>query len=347
MSLIAVLTGLVLGQVPGVVTAAPVADLIGHPVAHAASRLGATRDPAPAITIVEGGSRLDIFPAAELVQPPPRHLTCDVALVPPDSLGEIEASGSPLWASRESRARYRRIAAVYVVARDGVVVAVLNPPMGEVAAASPGETADSQTRRILQQNRDPWLSVAPGRLPLSDGGGFLGRREELAAPEGAMLAHMCQTSPVLLPPPLVARDDAGLLQGLALLPFAWRLKGLNLEREANRLHGDALFATLRPGEPLPGGLDAFLTAHPGVRRYSDEHDPAYSVLVINLGAESSSNLARMNAAALIGVRDDRIVWTGDGGAASGLGLTAALCIDGQGTAAAVRPGCSDTGYFSP
>jgi hypothetical protein len=344
MSLVALLAGLSIAQAPGVVTTAPVAELIGGTVAHAASRLGATRDPAPAITIVEDGGRLDIYPADELVPPAPHALTCGVALAPPEAVTGARESRTPLFAGRRG---YRRTPAVYVVARDGIVVSVLNPPMREPAMAPPNETSRDRLRRVMQENRDPWLSVAPGRLPLSDGGGFLERRPDLAAPEGAILAHLCQGAVIVPSPPPAARDDAGLLQGLSLLPFAWRLRGLNAERQANRLEGAALFATLRPGEALHGGLNGFLSAHPGVRRYDDEEDPAYSVLVVNLGAGASNNLARMNGAALIGVRDDRIVWTADGEAAAGLGLTAALCIDERATAGAVRPGCSNTGYFSP
>lgn len=346
MSLTALLLGLSAVQSPGVAAAAPVAELIGRPVAEVASRLGATRDPAPAIMIVQGGSRLDIFPADELTPPAPHSLRCAASLVPPEVLTELGNSRVPLFASSRSAARYRLVAAVYVVARDGVVVSVLNPPIIEPAPARPDETSRDRIRRVMQENRDPWLSVAPGRLPLSDGAGFLDRRADLNAPEGAILTHLCEQAVIVQSPAPVARDDTGLLQGLSLLPFAWRLRGLNAEREANRLDG-AVFATLRPGEALPGGLNAFLSAHPGVRRHVDEQDPAYSILVVNLGAQASNNLARMNGAALIGVRDDRIIWTADGGAAAGLGLTSALCVDDHGTAGAVRPGCSNTGYFSP
>ncbi len=347
MSMAVILAGLLAVQGPGVAEAAPVAELIGRPVTDVARRLGATRDPAPAITIVEGGSRLDIYPADELAPPTPHLLRCGVALLPPAVLTEMRESSAPLFASDRSSARYRRIAAVYVVARDGVVVSVINPPMAEIAAPRPGARAREAARRLMQENRDPWLSVAPGRLPLSDGDGFLDRRRDLAAPDGAILARLCDRAVIVPSPAPAARDDAGLLQGLSLSPFAWRVRGLNAEREANRLEGAALFATLRPGETLPGGLDAFLSAHPGVRRHVDEADPGYSVLVVNLGAEANNNLARMNGAGLVGVRGDRIVWIGDGGAAAGLGLTAALCIDGRGTARALRPGCSTTGYFSP
>jgi hypothetical protein len=347
MSLAALLAAVLAVQEPDVMAAVPVSELIGRPVAHAALRLGATRDPAPAITIVEGGRRLDVYPVAELGPPAPHTLRCDVAVLPPEVLTEVRESRAPLSANNRSPARYRRVAAVYVVARDGVVVSVINPPMADVALARPGESSRSHVRRVLQENRDPWLSVAPGRLPLSDGGGFLDRRRDLTAPDGAVLANLCDESVIVPSSAPAGRDDAGLFQGLSLLPFAWRLNGLNAERESSRLEGAALFATLAPGNVLPGGLAGFLAAHPGVRRYFDEQDPAYSVLVINLGAQASNNLARMNAAALIGVRDDRIVWTGDGGNADGLGLTSSLCIDDRGTAHALRPGCTSTGYFSP
>lgn len=346
MSLGILIAGLMGLQSPGVGASAPVAELIGQPVAHAVSRLGATRDPAPAITLVEGGRRFDIYPADELAPPTPHSLTCRIALLPADVVGGLRDGRASIFSAR-GLSPYRRVAAVYVVARDGIVVSVINPPITEVAPARPGESSRDAARRVLQENRDPWLSVTPGRLPLSDGAGFLERREDLAAPDGAVLAHLCEPAVIIASPAPPARDDAGMLQGLSLLPFAWRLKGLNEEREANRLEGAALFATLKPGDPLEGGLTAFLSAHPGVRRYVDEQDPAYSVLVVNLGAEANNNLARMNAAALVGVRDDRIVWTGDGGAAAGLGLSSALCVDDRATAGAVRPGCSDTGYFSP
>ncbi|MEY4555099.1 MAG: hypothetical protein RL093_218 [Pseudomonadota bacterium] len=347
MSLALLITLALTVQESGVSTTVPVAELIGQPLVHAVSRLGATRDPAPAITIIEAGRRLDIYPTAELVPPTPHPFMCDVRLLPPQALTELEGSRVPLFASDRSPSRYRRAAAVYVAVQDGVVVAVLNPPIAEAVAARAGESPRERARRVLQENRDAWLSVAPGRLPLSDGGAFLNRRADLVAPEGAVLARLCQSSPIIQSPAPAARDDAGLLQGLSLLPFAWELRGLNAQRLADRRDGAALFATLAPGDSLPGGLDAFLSAHPGVRRHGDEQDQAYSVLVINLGAEASNNLARMNRAAVVGVRDDRIVWVGDGEAAAGLGLTSALCIDDRGTARAVRPGCSSTGYFSP
>lgn len=345
MILAALFSAVLAGQEPDVV-AVPVSELVGRSIQQVAARLGATRDPAPAITIVEAGRRLDIYPVSELVPPTPDRQRCDVRLAPPEGAAEAPPSELSLFYEDSRPAPYRRVAAIYVVARAGVVVAVLNPPMAESAAARPGESPRAYVQRTMLEDRDVWLSVAPGRLPLSDGSGFLARRSDLAAPEGAVLGRTCRPSPARSAAP-PARDDAGLFQGLSLLPFAWRLPGLNAERRTARVEGAALFATLTPGEPLPGGLNAFLSAHRGVRRYTDRQDPAYSVLVINLGAEPSNNLSRMNAAALIGVRDNTIVWTGDGDSAAGLGLTSALCVDDRGRARTVRPGCTDFGFFSP
>lgn len=347
MSAVLLTAALLAVQTPGVTAAVPVAEMIGQPVTDVVARLGATRDPAPAITIVEGGSRVDIYPASELVAATPHPMTCQTVLVPPAGLAEMQGGRVSLSPGAGRPWRYQRVAAVYVAARDGVVVSVLNPPMPPAGAPRTGESQNEHARRILQENRDPWLSLAPGRLPLSDGAAFLERRTDLSAPDGAILANACQVAPIASSPPQGPRDDAGLLQGLSLLPFAGRLKELNTERAANRVEGAALLATLHPGESLSGGLEAFLSAHPTVRRYVDGEDPAFSVLVVNLGATSNNNLARMNAAALIGVRDDRVVWIGDGGAAGGLGLTSALCIDQSGTARDARPGCSTTGFFSP
>jgi hypothetical protein len=104
---------------------------------------------------------------------------------------------------------------------------------------------------------------------------------------------------------------------------------------------------LAVGALLPGGGAGFAERHRGVRRYWDAQDPTYEILSIDMGAEPSRNLARMNAAALVGVREGRIVWLADGEGAASLGLLTAICIDASRRLGASRPGCSDTGYFRP
>ena len=266
---------------------------------------------------------------------------CDVRLVPPERADDpVQLYGPNAWAGA-----YPRTAAVYVVAREGRVVEVLNPPIRTQPPRAAEESAERYTRRLMLEGRDPWLSVAPGRLPLSDLDGFLERRPDLAAPAGAVVKRACRTAPIILAEPRV--DTTGMLQGLALLPFAWRLPALNEERREAQVRGGALFARMRLGEVVPGGGARFAAENLGVRRYADAEDPTYEVLSIDMGAEASNNLARMNAAALVGLRDGRVVWLADGGAAAGLGLLTAVCVDRSARAGDLRPGCTDTGYFYP
>jgi hypothetical protein len=204
-------------------------------------------------------------------------------------------------------------------------------------------------RTLIVEGHDPWLSVTPGRLPLSDADGFLRRRPELRAPADAVLTRACQPLPTFnrgLRAP-VGFDRAGLMQGLALLPFAWRLPALNAERREAQVAGPALYARMRLGQVLPGGGRAFARANRGIRRYADAVDPGYEVLAINLGEEPSNNLSRKNRAALIGVRDGRVVWLADGDAARELGLIVALCIDDRGRTSGRRSGCTGFGHYSP
>lgn len=322
-------------------SAVPVADLHGLSVSDAARRLGATRDPAPAISMTGSHGRVDVYPVQALTPIAPHGEVCDVRLVPPERADDpVQLYGPNAWAGA-----YPRTAAVYVVAREGRVVEVLNPPMRAQPPRAEGESAERYTRRLMLEGRDPWLSVAPGRLPLSDLDSFLERRPDLAAPAEAVVKRACRPAPIILAEPRL--DKTGVLQGLALLPFAWRLPALNEQRREAQVRGSALFARMRLGEVVPGGGARFAAENPGVRRYVDAEDPTYEVLSIDMGAEASNNLARMNAAALVGLRDGRVVWLADGGAAAGLGLLAAMCVDRSARAGEHRPGCTDTGYFYP
>ncbi len=322
-------------------SAVPVADLHGLSVPDAARRLGATRDPAPAISMTGPRGRVDVYPVQALTPIAPHGEVCDVRLVPPERADDpVQLHRPNAWAGA-----YARTAAVYVVARDGRVVEVVNPPMRAQPPRAEGESAERYTRRLMLEGHDPWLSVAPGRLPLSDLDGFLERRPDLGAPAGAVVKRACRTAPIILADPRA--DTTGMLQGLALLPFAWRLPALNEQRREAQVRGAALFARIGLGEAVPGGGARFAAENPGVRRYADAEDPTYEVLSIDMGAAASNNLARMNAAALVGLRDGRVVWLADGGAAAGLGLLTAMCVDRSARAGEHRPGCTDTGYFYP
>ncbi|QTC92090.1 hypothetical protein [Brevundimonas goettingensis] len=316
-------------------TVTPISAVQGRPLAEVLTRLGATRDPAPAVTLQTAEGRMDLYPVEELMPPTPEQHSCGVRLTSPDAS----------WA----------IAAAYAMVRNGEVIGWINPPRIHDRVRGPGEDRSAYIRATIVEGHDPVLSVTPGRLPLSDADGFLRRRPDMIVPADAVLTHACQPLPPLPPLPTINRgrrrpasfDRAGLIQGLFLLPFAWQLPALNAERREALVAGPALYGRMQLGQVLPGGGQGFARANRGVRRYADAVDPGYEVLAINLGDEPSNNLSRQNRAALIGVRDGRVVWLADGKAAAGLRLVSALCINAERRSVAYRSGCTDFGFYSP
>ncbi len=314
-------------------TVTPIGAVQGRPLGEVLTRFGATRDPVPAITLQTAEGRMDLYPVEQLMPPTPEGWSCGTRFVGSD--------GEPL----------QRIAGVFAVARNGQVSDWITARRPESRARAPGESFSAHLRASIVEGHDPVLSVTPGRLPLSDADGFLSRRPDLKIPADAVLTHACQPMPPL--PTFTGRrdpagfDSAGLMQGLALLPFAWQLNGLNAERREALVAGPALYARMQLGQVMPGGGQGFARANRGVRRYADAADPGYEVLAINLGDEPSNNLSRQNRTALIGVRDGRVVWLADGTAAGGLGLVSALCIDDRRRSRAYRSGCTDFGFYSP
>lgn len=313
-------------------TVTPIGAVQGRPLGEALTRLGGTRDPAPAITLQTAGGRMDIYPVEQLMPPTPPGHSCGIRLTSPDAS----------WA----------VAAAFAVVQNGEVIAWVNPRRVQERPRAPGESWSDHLRTSIVEGHDPVLSVTPGRLPLSDADGFLNRRPDMRVPADAVLTYACQPLPPL---PTIDRghkdpagfDSTGLMQGLALLPFAWQLPGLNAERREARVAGPALYARMQLGQVLPGGGRGFARANRGVRRYADAVDPGYEVLAINLGEEPNNNLSRRNRTALIGVRDGRVVWLADGKAAGGLGLVSALCIDDRRRSVAYRSGCTGYGVYSP
>jgi hypothetical protein len=314
-------------------TVTPIGAVQGRPLGEVLTRLGATRDPVAAITLQTAEGRMDIYPLAEMMPRTPEGQSCGNRLVGSD--------GESL----------PRIAGVFAVVRNGQVSDWITARRPESRARAPGESFSAHLRASIVEGHDPVLSVMPGRLPLSDADGFLSRRLDLKVPADAVLRHACQ--PLSPRPTFTGRRDpagfdrAGLIQGLALLPFAWQLPALNAERREALVAGPALYARMQLGQVLPGGGQGFARANRGVRRYADAADPGYEVLAINLGDEPSNNLSRQNRAALVGVRDGRVVWLADGDGASGLGLVSAMCIDDRRLSRAYRSGCTDFGFYSP
>ncbi|WP_201463908.1 hypothetical protein [Brevundimonas aurantiaca] len=319
-----------------------VAELRGRPFSDVVTLLGGSSNPTPSIRLIGTRGAVEIYPLQQLTPPSSEDQVCEVRLERPDAPSVTSTS----FQSPTAPGGYHRIAAVYVVVRNGVVAEILNPPIRPPVVRREGEGSDRFLRRWMSEDRDPWLSVSPGRLPLSDADGFLERRPDLAAPGEAVIRRRCRprTTGASYPNGF---DHSGLLQGLSLLPLVWRLPALNHQRRTAQVQGASLYGSLAVGALLPGGGAGFAERHRGVRRYWDAQDPTYEILSIDIGAEPSRNLARMNAAALVGVREGRIVWLADGEGAASLGLLTAICIDASRRLGASRPGCSDTGYFRP
>lgn len=312
-----------------------VSEVVGLTVGEVVARLGMTSEPAAALTIVEGDRRTEFYPIHQVTTSGSPAVICRARVLSSGVVEEARARSLPL-AMVDQPPEYRRVNSVYLATRDGVVVAVINPLIRTMPARRSDERRDDHFWRRITTNWDPWVSVKPGRLPLSDASAFLDRRTDLRPPDDAVLVSECLGA-VTLSPTAVRRpadrtilpsDDVGVFQGLALLPFAGRQPSLNAERRLARVQGPALLATLTPGEQLPGGLADFLRTNPSVLRYADKEDARYAVLAINLGDEPSNNLSRMNDAALLGVRDDRIIWIAPDAAT--LEIASALCIDDEG-----------------
>ena len=96
-------------------------------------------------------------------------------------------------------------------------------------------------------------------------------------------------------------DSAGLLQGLALLPLAVTMPGLNVHRVAANHSGTELYDRLTPGTAAPSDIK-------GVRRFKDFPEQGSSTLVLDLGAYTGRNLTDFDDHGLVGIRDGHVVW---------------------------------------
>ena len=98
-----------------------------------------------------------------------------------------------------------------------------------------------------------------------------------------------------------AADSAGLLQGLALLPLAVTLPGLNAHRVTASHSGTELYERLAPGTAVPSDLK-------GVRRFEGFPKQGSETLVVDLGAYAGRNLTDFDDHGVVGVRDGHVVW---------------------------------------
>jgi hypothetical protein len=319
----------------------PLWSLLGRTPAQVASMLGADGPAGPGLRLSESGRSIVIHPGEPFRPPWPQGRRCATQLVRVDEAGRHALSdfGEDATADASEMVRFR---AVFVF-ENNRLVAVDAPPARQLGPAPPGELRQAWIERMIQSGARSVWPVAPGRLPLSDGAGVV---ERVNDGEHTAVATACKS---LAPRPASAErrfDEAGFFQGLALLPFAVRLPGLNAERERDAREGPLLFAQARPGERLPDGARGFVADRPGTRLYRDPEDPDYGVIVVSFGWDERNNVGRYNDVAMIGVRADTVVWTADPEAVDALGLRSPMCLGVDGRLDQVRPGCSNTGVFT-
>lgn len=331
MSLLAVALSLALQAAPERETRVAVAALIGQTPAEIATRLGAAPQPtaADAFRIVDAGRSLEVYPARRFwrVAPPGDRCVTGFPEVP-DPEG---VEGSP----RQGLARRNT---GYLVFENGRLTAVHPEPMrggGSGPASRESVEAFGRARSL----ESPW-PAAPGRLPASDGLGFLDRLPP--TPSNLSVASIC--GPIPNHPPVRSGDiGTDIIWAMVGLPFLVTAPFARAEVARADREGGALLASVEPGSRLPRGVEAFASGTRGVRVYRDPTDPGFAVVAIKLGPGHNNS----SDVGLVGVRDDRVVWETERFPAQILGLRGLMCRDGEERAGRVRPGCSTTGFLEP
>ena len=278
MSLIALalLTSLQAAALPPV--RVPVADLLGRTPTEVAALTGAPGeiDVADAIRIVEGGRTVEIYPAQRFQRAWPEGGVCVTGFP------EVPLAGEP---DANPRAELMRRSRGWFVFENGVLTGV-NPETPVPRRADGDRPATREATMALMLGPKPVspMTAAPGRLPLSDGLGVLGRMP--AAPADLSVTSLC----VQLPEGGPRSGDLGTdiiwaMVGLTVLPFVpfQRAEASRADRE-----GGALLDSVEPGSVLPGGVEAFTARRRGVRVYRDAIDPDFAVVAVKLGERTTA-----------------------------------------------------------
>ncbi len=323
-------------QSPPVATT-PIADLLGLSPQAVAIAVGAPAPEVEPLRIVENGRSIAIYPGNTFRPRTPEALQCATQVVETTDRPPFSGTEIARW-SLSVRARF--------IFEDERLVAVRGST--DFASSPPPVTRDRRaiTDHYRQAGGVSEWSIAPGYLPLSEGAAFVDRVSG-RVPVGAVLATSCRSRPVPASPTQPARfDSTGFLQGLALLPFAWTLPGLNAERDRDAREGPALLAAVRPGDLLPGGVASLVRDRPGTELYRDATDADYGIVVVSVGSSDRRNLARRFDVGMIGIRGDRVIWTASPEMVDALALKPSLCTGRDGRLGNVRRGCTRTGTFT-
>ena len=313
----------------------PVADLIGLSPIEVGALVGAAPDigPGDAVRIADGGRTLDLYPVRRFWrQPAAANEVC---------LTGFEVGSAEGDSPERRRALAGRSGGVLVF-QNGRLTGVYPdpprpPPPPALAADRPVTRGDMLA--LIRAPRPPSpLTVAPGRLPLSDGASVLSRLEP--ADPGAALVASCREIPER-----TYRSDPGLdviwgLVGLAALPA---VPFRNAEDARAEREGGALLASVSPGDDLGAQAEDWVGRTRGVRVYRDPVDPDYAVIAIRLGS-GDDTAAKVG---LLGVRGTRVVWKAERNGADQMGVRALMCRDSDNRATDVRRGCSTTGFLIP
>lgn len=310
----------------------PVADLLRRTPAEVGLMTGAPGEvvEADAVRILEGGRRVDIYPAQRFQRAWPRGGVC-VTGFPEVPLADEPDPNPRAGLMRRSRGWY--------VFENGVLTGVYpeTPVPRRTGPASPA-TRDSVEARILAPQPPSPMTVGMGRLPLSDGLGVLERLPP--SPADLSVTSLCMQ----LPEQTARSGDIGTdiiwaMVGLTVLPFVpfQRAEESRADRE-----GGALLDSVEPGSILPGGVDAFVGRRRGVRIHRDPVDPDFAVIAVKLG-DGLDNIADVG---LLGVRGDRVVWEVRREAGH-LGLASLMCRDTENRPGDHRRGCTAYGNLRP
>ena len=310
----------------------PVAELIGLTPAEVAAHAGAAPDirPGDALRIVENGRTVDLYPVRRFWRQPTR---ADEGCV--TGFESERGAGDPVERRRALAAR----TGAFLVFESGRLAGVYSDPP---PAPTPADDAVVTARDLRAQMRAPRppsrLTVAPGRLPLSDGVAVLARLEP-AVPETALVS-LCRTVP-----PRTYRSDPATdliwgLVGLTVLPLApfQQAEDSRADRE-----GGALLASIGPGEDLGMPAERWIGRIRGTRVYRDPADPDFAVIAIKLGSGADT----VAKAGLLGIRGTRVIWKVEREAADQTGVRALVCRDAANRATNARRGCSGTGFLVP
>lgn len=310
----------------------PVSELIGATPAEVAARIGSADVAADddVIRIRDSDRSLTLYPAVRFQRAWPQGGICVTGFP------EVSLAGEPDPNPRSELMRRSR--GWFVFENDRLIAVHPETPVPRRPEGAGPATRESTRAFVLGPRPQSVMTVAMGRLPLSDGESVLGRLP--AAPADLSVTSECVQLPERAQPQRdVGMDVIWAMVGLTVLPFVPFRKAE--ESRADR-EGGALLDSVEPGSALPGGAEAFVGRRRGVRVYRDAVDPGFAVIAVRLG-NGADNVADVG---LLGVRDDRVVWEvrRDAGRAS---LATLICRDGENRPSDDRPGCNDYGYLRP